>query len=80
MGDVDETGHDQGPGEIAEQREAYVIIQRDGSILGDLDGPEIYFASESEAERWLLPGERIRQSLHLSEYRHGDTQSKPEEH
>ena len=58
MGDVDEAGHDQSVGEIAEQREAYVIIQRDGSILRDLDGPEIQFETRVEAERWLMPGER----------------------
>ena len=51
-------GHGRRVGEIAEQREAYVIIQRDGSILRDLDGPEIQFETRAEAESWLMPGER----------------------
>lgn len=60
MGQIDEAPADQTAGEMTEQRETYVIIQRDGSTLCDFDGPEIQFESRAEAGRWLMAGESCR--------------------
>lgn len=37
----------------------YQIITRTGAPLTDVEGNPILFATRIEAERWLMPGERV---------------------
>ena len=37
----------------------YLIIRRDGKPLRDVHGTKCTYATRLEAERWLMPGERV---------------------
>ena len=46
---------------MASSAERYVIVMPDGSLVADIYGNPAEFTSREEAERWLMPGEQVRE-------------------
>ena len=46
---------------MASSAKRYVIVMPNGSLVADIYGNSAEFTSREEAERWLMPGERVEQ-------------------
>lgn len=42
-----------------DQQDRFIIVRPDGTPVADIYGNVAEFTSRAEAERWLMPGERV---------------------